>query len=324
MNRNFPRNWELEYIQGGAGAFPLSEPETYATVKFIDAHPNIAGIVHGHTSGGFVYRLPSASDPTKFPAEDLKLILDLGAYYTETTGRRVQPSSTDPTRHRYGTLISWGYWDRGIIGWVPEFWPGLPERDELARLRRDDAEWGGKYFVEWTPFDHPEHGRIEIGGWRNKFIGQNPPAELLEAECSAQIPWILSLIEKSPLLEVTEPRVTALEAAGGARRYRIEVTATNVGYQPTNLTERGIDARVVAPVLATIDVIGGKLVEGNKRTRMGHLAGSYPVPEPDRPKSATATWTVELDSPQSAIQVSVISEKGGTKRFDPIRPGARP
>ncbi|MBM3791742.1 MAG: hypothetical protein FJW35_15525, partial [Acidobacteria bacterium] len=41
LNRNFPRNWEPEYLQPGAGPFPLSEPETYATVRFIDAHPNI-------------------------------------------------------------------------------------------------------------------------------------------------------------------------------------------------------------------------------------------------------------------------------------------
>ena len=95
MNRNFPRNWELEYLQPGAGPFPLSEPETYATIQFIDMHPNIMGIVHGHTSGGFVYRLPSSSDPSLFNKDDLALIETLGARYTETTGRRVQPSSTD-------------------------------------------------------------------------------------------------------------------------------------------------------------------------------------------------------------------------------------
>ena len=39
MNRNFPRNWEREHLQGGAGEFPLSEPETYAAVRFIQDHP---------------------------------------------------------------------------------------------------------------------------------------------------------------------------------------------------------------------------------------------------------------------------------------------
>ena len=64
MNRNFPRNWERWHLQPGAGDFPLSEPETRAAVEFINANRNITGIFHGHTSGGFVYRLPSASAPS--------------------------------------------------------------------------------------------------------------------------------------------------------------------------------------------------------------------------------------------------------------------
>ena len=67
MNRNFPRNWERVHLQPGAGDYPLSEPETRAAAAFINAHRNITGIVHGHTAGGFVYRLPSASAPSLFP-----------------------------------------------------------------------------------------------------------------------------------------------------------------------------------------------------------------------------------------------------------------
>ena len=43
MNRNFPRNWGLESEQNGAGPFPLSEPETRATIEFINSHRNITG-----------------------------------------------------------------------------------------------------------------------------------------------------------------------------------------------------------------------------------------------------------------------------------------
>lgn len=91
MNRNFPRNWEREHIQSGAGDFPLSEPETYATVEFLNAHRNVGIIVHGHTSGGFVYRLPSAMDPAEFDAADEALVIHLGNRYTELTGRPVRP-----------------------------------------------------------------------------------------------------------------------------------------------------------------------------------------------------------------------------------------
>lgn len=315
MNRNFPRNWEPEYLQPGAGSFPLSEPETYATVKFINEHPNITGIVHNHTSGGFVFRLPSACDPALFDPADIELIVNFGEKYTETTGRPVRPSSTHPTRHRYGTLISWAYWDRGIVGWVPEYWPGITadynsdgNTDELERLRFNDEELGGKYFVDWEPYEHPEFGRVEIGGWRRKYVSQNPPPELLEEECALQMPWILWLAGQSPLLEMTEPEVTLL----GDNQYRVEVKVTNTGYLPTNLTERGIEASVVNPVTATIELEGCELVEGSHRINLGHLAGSYSATEEDRSTTMTAYWTVKINGAGARIRITGSSEKGGT------------
>lgn len=315
MNRNFPRNWEPEYLQPGAGSFPLSEPETYATVKFINEHPNITGIVHNHTSGGFVFRLPSACDPALFDPADIELIVNFGEKYTETTGRPVRPSSTHPTRHRYGTLISWAYWDRGIVGWVPEYWPGITadynsdgNTDELERLRFNDEELGGKYFVDWEPYEHPEFGRVEIGGWRRKYVSQNPPPELLEEECALQMPWILWLAGQSPLLEMTEPEVTLL----GDNQYRVEVKVTNTGYLPTNLTERGIEASVVNPVTATIELEGCELVEGSHRINLGHLAGSYSATEEDRSTTMTVYWTVKINGAGARIRITGSSEKGGT------------
>jgi len=323
MNRNFPRNWELEHIQSGAGDFPLSEPETYTAVKFINEHPNITGIVHGHTSGGFVYRLPSASDPSKFNQDDIALIIELGNYYTETTGRRVQPSSTDPVSHRYGTLISWGYWDRGIVGWVPEYVPrdtwwkdydGDGEISESERHRFNDEELGGKYFSDWTPFNHPEFGEVEIGGWHSKFLGQNTPAEFLENECKQQVPWILYLIKQSPMLEISEPEITSI----GDDQFNVEITISNTGYLPTNLTERGFEGRgrnqIVKDVQAIIDISGGSLVEGNAKLRIGHLAGSNPFSKAVTEKSKTVSWVVRRESTDAAIQITAASDKGGTVR----------
>lgn len=326
MNRNFPRNWELEHIQGGAGEFPLSEPETYATVNFINRHPNITSIVHGHTSGGFVYRLPSASDPTKFNKVDIELINELGAYYTETTGRPVRPSATDPVSHRYGTLISWGYWDRGIIGWVPEYSPANVwwtdyDRNgtitEAEKHRFNTEELGGNYFSPWVRYDHPQLGDVEIGGWHSKFVGQNPPAEFLENECKQQIPWILSLIKKSPLLTITAPVVTPLDND----RYRVEVEVSNVGYLPTNLTERGFEGsdrsgrnQIAKPVIATITVIGGTVAEGSKRILLGHLAGSNSISKAVSGNTKAVEWIVQKGSSDAFIQITASSNSGGTVR----------
>ncbi|MFC1476888.1 M14 family metallopeptidase [candidate division KSB1 bacterium] len=314
MNRNFPRNWELQYLQSGAGAFPLSEPETYATLQFMNKATNICFIIHNHTSGGFLYRLPSTGDPSTFPPDDLELIVTLSDKYNELTGRRVSQSYTSPQSHRYGTLISWGYWDRGIIGWVPEYWGGI-EKDydgdgntsELERLKFNDEELGGKYFSDWTSYDHPEFGSVEIGGWHRMFISQNPPDELLEQECAEQIPWIMYIAQQTPMLEMSEPSVTAV----GDNRYRVEVTVTNDGFIPTNLVDRAINARLIKEVEVELEMTGAALVVGERKTRIGHLAGSRPVSD-DRPGARTVSWIVQSESSNASVTVRVVSEKGGT------------
>ena len=330
MNRNFPRNWERVHLQTGAGDYPLSEPETRAAAEFINEHRNITGIVHGHTSGGFVYRLPSASAPSLFPQIDLSLIMHLGEEYTRSTGRPVRPSATHPTEHRYGTLISWGYWDHGVIGWVPEFSPGPEEWvtdydgdgeiSEAEQHRFNDEELGGRYFSDWTPFDHPELGAVEIGGWHSKFWGQNPPPEFLQAETEQQLHWILYLAEQSPLIEVSDPEVTAV----GDGTFRVEVTVTNTGFLPTSVTDRGavgrerpdgsIDRQVVRAPAVTLTHPGLEIVEGTARTVIPHLAGSNPFLEAAAAASHTVTWVVRVVEGERAVRVVAESDKGGTVR----------
>ncbi len=330
MNRNFPRNWERVHLQPGAGDFPLSEPETRAAAEFINAHRNITGIVHGHTSGGFVYRLPSASAPSLFPRDDLALILHLGDEYTRSTGRPVVPSATHPTEHRYGTLISWGYWDHGVVGWVPEFSPGPQawvtdydgdgEISMAEQHRFNDEELGGRYFSDWTPYDHPQLGAVEIGGWHAKFWGQNPPPEFLEAETGPQLHWILYLAEQSPLIEVSEPVATAL----GDGTFRVEATVTNTGFLPTSVTGRGavgrerpdgaVDRLVVRAPAVTLTHPGLEIVEGRARRVIPHLAGSNEFLGTAAERSHTVSWVVRPAAGERAVRVTAESDKGGTVR----------
>ena len=319
MNRNFPRNWGLEFEQGGAGPYPLSEPETQATIEFLTRHRNVAGIVHGHTSGGFLYRLPSSEPWDDYGLEDQQLILELAEKYTEVTRQRVIPSFTNPKEHRHGTLISWGYWDYGVVGWVPEYWGGFG-RDydnsgsvsETERHRFNDEELGGAGFAAWTAFDHPQLGKVEIGGWRTRFTTQNPPVKFLKGELELYVPWLLWLAETGPMLVMEEATVTAV---GNTGLYRVRAVARNTGYLPTNITQRAIEARLIEPVYATIELRDAELVSGVRRQSLGHLPGLRDVGGQGLGETRrTVEYLVRRAGQRPTMVLTLTSEKGGTVR----------
>jgi hypothetical protein len=325
MNRNFPREWGLEFEQSGAGPYPLSEPETRATIEFLHAHRNVTGVFHGHTSGGFLYRLPSTGPWDAFHRYDQNLILDLGDEYRRTTGQRVIPSYSDPRQHRHGTLISWAYWDFGVAGWVPEFWGGFG-RDydgngsvsEAERLRWNDEELNGRGFVPWTRFTHPELGAVEIGGWKRRFTAQNPPAHLLKREIEMYVPWMLWLAEVSPRVVIADARVAN---AGGDLR-TVAVTVENEGYLSTNITQRALDARLAPPVRATIALRDAVLVSGKPRIDLGHLAGSRDATGDERGAESRrrVEYVVRVTGARPVATVTVTAEKGGLVRREiPLR-----
>ncbi len=321
MNRNFPRNWGMEFEQGGAGPYPLSEPETAATIAFLNAHRNITGIFHGHTAGGFAYRLPSTIAWDTFPAADQELILEQSAEYEETTEQPARASYTNPEVHRHGTLISWAYWDFGVVGFVPEFWRGIGiDYDEdgsisqLERLRYHDEELTADYFTDWAPYDHPEIGAVEIGGWHSKFVNQNPPMELLQQEIELYVPWMIWLAEIAPQIVIREVSVDPVDDEQNLFRVRVDVE--NIGYLPTNVTQRALDTEVAVPVRAIAELAGAEFVEGNGRIEIGHLKGLREGGGAGAPTSTTgsAEFLVRAIDAASAMELSVVSERGGTVR----------
>jgi hypothetical protein len=341
MNRNFPRTWGLPYQQSGAGPFPLSEPETRATLDFIVSHPNITGIAHNHTSGGFMYQLPSTNPPADHEPDDLALVKIFGNRYTEITGHRVQDSYTGEGRSRHGTLISWAYFDFGVIGWVPEHWGGFGKDydndkrvSQKDRLRWNDEELGGTGFTSWKPFKHPQLGQVEIGGWKRKFTSQNPPGKFLEREIAMKVPWFIYIVKSSPLLRLVEASV----APEGNGAHRIEVQVVNEGFLPTNVTDRALKAHLVQPVRAKLILKGADIVTGTPTADLGHIPGTRPGPgrasgasgasgaTGARGASGTASsgaaasnrrsvsWVVKAAPRGGTAEVVIVSEKGGTER----------
>ena len=128
---------------------------------------------------------------------------------------------------------------------------------------------GGEGFIPWQPFEHPQLGRVEIGGWKTKFTYQNPPPKYLEAECEKLTRFALAHASCAPRLEA-ELKVEAL--SDGLRKVVLEVD--NSGYLSTNVTRIAVDKKVARPVKAEIKLPeGAELVSGEREVDLGHLAG---------------------------------------------------
>jgi hypothetical protein len=265
-----------------------------------------------------VYRLPSTTTWDRFPRADQGLIEDLAEGFRRTTGQPVRPSYTDPRAHRHGTLISWAYWDRGLVGTVPEFWSGIGKDDdgngrvsERERLRFNDDVLRGQGFAPWKAYDHPHLGQVEIGGWRQRFTSRNPPPSLLAGEIRRYVPWMIELAEASPRVVITEVKVDTL----ADDHYRIRATVQNIGWLPTNLTQRALDAKLAVPVRVKLELEKTEVVTGRVRTSVGHLEGRRDVGTSGLTRTfARLEWVVEKKAPDSALTLVCVSEKGGTDR----------
>ena len=152
------------------------------------------------------------------------------------------------------------------------FFRDPPEGASLKMLSWNDRELGGSGFSPWTPTDHPQLGRVEVGGWKTKFTHQNPPPKFLEGECEKLARFAMTHASTAPRL-AAELRTEQL----GPDVRRLELRVENTGYLPTNVTRIAADKKLVKPVKATLASArrGGARL---RRTRNGLSATSPAAP----------------------------------------------
>ncbi|MCA9286001.1 MAG: hypothetical protein KDA22_12330, partial [Phycisphaerales bacterium] len=81
--------------------------------------------------------------------------------------------------------------------------------DAAAWLAWSDNDRDGAGFVEWKAFDHPQLGRVEIGGFVPGFT-INPPPELLDELGAKQAAFATEILKRLPVLAIEAPVVDAL------------------------------------------------------------------------------------------------------------------
>jgi murein tripeptide amidase MpaA len=290
LNRNFPSGWRQEFEQLGAGPYPTSEPEVRAVVDFVARHPNICGGVSFHTHSGVILR-PFASEPDEnMPAEDLWLYKLFGKKSTELTGYPNISIFHDFKYHPKQVItggFDWIYEHLGQFFWTVEIWApareaGItgyhyidwyrehPPEDDLKLLRWSDRELDGAGYVDWYPFEHPQLGRVELGGWNKLASFRNPPAKFLEREVKRFPGWLTWQALTTPKLELLKTEVTAL----GADTWRVRLVVHNTGYLPSYVTKRALERKVVRGVVYEIALPpGAQLIAGKPRFEGKQLEG---------------------------------------------------
>ncbi len=305
LNRNFPSAWRIESDQHGAGPFPTSEPEIRAAVQAISERPNICGAVTFHTFSGVHLRPPSRMPDDDLPPEDIWAFKALGKKGEEMTG---YPAISNFHEFKYhpkevitGVFDDWMYEHRGVFSWTTEIWSpqrqaGItdykyidwfrehPFEDDIKLLAWADKELDGNGYIDWYEFEHPQLGKVELGGWDPLYAFRNPPPKFLAKEVLPLAEWALWQASCSPMLEV---RDVVTEKIGDSTRIRIAVQ--NTGWLPTNVAKIAADRKLCRGVVGEITREGDSLetqgtfepewlIAGSLREQRGQLVGWSHVP----------------------------------------------
>ncbi len=332
LNRNFPAGWGTEVP--GAGDFPGSEPEVWALVRAITDRPNICGANAYHTFGGVLLRPSSTKADGALPPRDVWTWKQLGQQGTELTSYPVhsvfEDFTWDKSETMSGAADDWMYEHFGVFSWTTEFWDVIHaatgeraptsiwyvsiEPDlELRVLHWFDEHHPG-HFVDWYPFDHPQLGAVELGGWDSFRSWSNPPLTLLAAEVEHHPRFAVLHALASPRLVIEQVTAEAL----GTGVWRVRAGIANVGWLPTTVTEWAAKHAFVLPLTAELELPAEAVVSGGpNRQTLGQLQGSAAARFSDAndgtPHRVLVTWIVHAASGDT-LSVTARHPRAGTTR----------
>jgi len=351
LNRNFPSLWRQEFEQVGAGPYPTSEPEVRAMVDFIVRHPNIGAAISFHTHSGVILRPMGTVADDKMTPEDLWMIQRLSALGTELSGYPCVSSFHDFKYHPDEVITGtqdWVYEHLGALFWTVELWApnkeaGIegydwihwyrdhPVADDLKLLTWSDEQCGGQAHVDWYPFEHPQLGAVELGGWDRLNFWRNPPPALREREAARFPGWMSRLALSLPELQVLRVEATPLGHDGQGETWQLRFAVANAGYLPASVTRRARERQVARGTVFEIGLpegVGACLLTGKAREIGRHLEGHAPagtlqgfLPERDvTADRAQQVWTLRAPA-GSTVSLLARADRAGTVRTQVVLGG---
>jgi len=312
INRNFPANWHPG--QYASGPYPLSEPESRALVEYITSRPNIAVIHTFHTSGGLLLRFPTLADQDwDFPEADLEdynLIAKQGAEITGYDNYAYSKKAiVDLMNPGHGVFNDWASSVFGVLAMTTEMWKH-PFGQGGSSLEWNDLLLGGKGFINWYSYLHPQLGRVELGGW-DRWSLSNPPESMISEELRKNAEWMLNFAERLPQVAISDVQVS--EVIGEVELIDVKAHVVNMGWMPTATEYAAQVLKTAKPVVARLILENAELIESDEVLTLGILPGN----RGDKKGQASALqWRVRIFNPEKPAfaWIEVSSEKAGIAR----------
>ena len=166
-----------------------------------------------------------------------------------------------------------------------------------AELFVNSEATGVDAFVEWSAFDHPQLGAVEIGGFR-PYVTTNPPADQLPALGRQHGEFVVRLAGMLSNVRIVD---TEVEAHGGGI-FTVSVEVANEGFFPSS-TQHGVRSRSVNPVSVQIQIATADLITGDAKTStISQLDGSG--------TRRRFSWVIRGQSGAS-VEIRVRTQKSG-------------
>jgi hypothetical protein len=188
-----------------------------------------------------------------------------------------------------------------------------PHEDDLKILQWADENAGKDAYVDWYKFDHPQLGKIELGGWNNMYTWRNPPHSFMGEEAERNVPFALALGQMLPHLEIHTLEVEKV----GEKTFTINLVVDNNGFFPTFTSNQGQKRKVMREIRAEIEIPEGvEILNGRAKDKLGHLEGRsnklgqiflLATPTDNR---ARLEWTIKAPT-KTMLELHITSERAG-------------
>lgn len=313
-NRTWGFSWEPGYVQVGAGDYPLSIPETRSIAMWALRHMNVGAVQSFHNNGQMILRGPGAKADPPYPPQDLKAYDLIGK-----EGEKMLPG------YRY--FISWKdlytvhgattdhfYNLMGALAFTNEMYNPPADFDKDGEisdeelLKFNDVLSLGRQWVDWHPYDHPQYGKVEVGGFK-RDVNRVPEGWATEDETHRNSAFVLLNAYHLPKLSIGSPSVKKV----GDRLWRLEVPVLNERAIPS-MTAVAVNGKLHRQDVATVS--GGKVIASglvddpylDKVELQEHRPERLMVPGVDGVSTRILFFLVEGDG---EVKVTYDSLKGG-------------